>query len=275
MADKEPQLSTTLEMVATIYADLRENLNLRLFGRKTPVGEELSIARLCLEIAEYRSDLEYRLKIYDFRKNADNDPVYQTLFPNGEGSTRSPIRSFNKIFERKEGSSGKRFLSEIHLDSNSSNYCWARFATVKEACHILFVLEHEQQMARYPYTHTDSEVQHLLTATNRLPFSILDFSNEDYEKELKIENASEILAYLLLTGHDDVKIWREEYFALEPAKRDWFDFYPNADGKKVPRRYTELFTSDEKVIEPLLLRIQRALDPSPFDTVPDPFGSGE
>lgn len=261
---------TPLESVVEIYATLREAARLEFNTGSDGVPDFVSISRILTFLEGYRSDLEFKVKIYNFQKNRDTDEMHQSLF-SGNGTRSAPlIRSFNRIYERdRGGKDSKRFLSEIHLDTHT-NYCWARFATIKEACHVLFILEHENYSERYPYTHSDKDVRSLLKSIHTLPFSVLDFQNVDYSLGLKIENAAEMLAYLLLAGHDRIIQDRVSFRSLDTDDQDDFDFFPTADEYKSPRRYTELFISDEKIVGQFLDDVLQSLGSSAFDSVPAP-----
>lgn len=260
---------TALEAVVDIYATLKLAAESDLPSGFGGVLGQFSIQQILEFIEGYRSDIKYVLKIYDFNKNKENDEVYQTLFTNNGERGKPLVKSFNRIFSSEDTTGNKSFLSEIHLDLKS-NYCWSRFAILKEACHVLLMLDREERELEYPYANEASEVRDLLNSIHTLPFSVLDFDTDGYLLGLKIENAAELLAYLLLVGHDRIEEDRKQYLSQSTDDREQFDFYPIADLYKVPRRYTELFVADDRILEKIISDAQKAISNSAFDSVPAP-----
>ncbi len=269
------QTVTPLSAVVDIYSTLHANAKLEIFPGNEGTLEHASPSAILEFLEGYRNDIKYELKIYDFHEGQENDELYNALFNHNSKREEPLLRSFNKIY-KKSGGAFPEYVSEVHLDTHNK-YCWARFCTLKEACHILFIIEaHENKDTSppYPYTKDDEKVKDLLQATHTLPFSLLDFGTDGYPAYLKIENAAEVLAYFLMVGHEQIARDRLEFCSLKKEKRGIYDFLRIAKRYNVTRRYAETFFKDKFILREIIKNIEKATNVSAFDAVHAPPASG-
>lgn len=261
MADERISIAGIIDA----YVLLRENESLELLPGANLY--ELDVQHVLKFLQGYNHKISrFDFARFDFMDGHSDDPRYAVLFPDNEFRREvSPVKSFNII--RQISSEPDRYTSEIYVDSNN-NYCWRRFSVVKEACHVLFLSESDKIGINYPNTSTFDSVFRLIQTINTLPFSIYDFEDEKYSATLGIENAAEVLAFLLLCSHE--RLIDERKIAAERYKTDPFlvDYYAIADRYKVPRRYMELFLTED-TIGVLLDKIAERMH-SPFEVVPPP-----
>ena len=170
----------------------------------------------------YQENLKFELRVYNFSKGINSNEVYRALFGNEPAINNQNclVRSFNRVYYDAEKD---QYRSEIHLDTHN-NFCYARFAVVKEACHLFFTLSKSIEN-KYPFTSNEVEVFELLREISSSPFSLKDFDNDSYSSALKIENAAELLAYLLMVGDENLARDREAYFNLSREEHLTYDHF--------------------------------------------------
>jgi len=168
--------------------------------------------------------------------DAEADSVRRTFL----GPADRPLKSFNII-----GTDNDPKHCEILVDSNQTPV-WRRFAIAKEACHaILKSVAEAEQWGRegdgldpYPASIGDGEVLDLFRSLGAEPFSLGDFDGEYYNPKVKIENAAEALAFLLLVPWSAV---REERTRWEASGDRIHDFSIFAETHRIPQHYAEVF----------------------------------
>lgn len=144
--------------------------------------------------------------------------------------------------------------SEIYINSGLGlknqrilNDCWKRFCIVKEACQIVLRSYYTKNYTFYPDTNSAKKQTKLFHNLFKYLFSMQDFDNPDYPVSITVENASEIIAILLLYPIDKMMedlsiISNEEYLGVFDDK-----FYDIALSKKIPERYVRLFLTSPNI----------------------------
>lgn len=258
-----------LDDIVTAYATIMENALLELRPGTPHSMFELDMSSLLRFLEGYHGNVKFVLRRFDFRLGYDTDPIYQALAANEDDPTTetgpSPISSFTTINRTEEGG----YLSNIFVD-DSNNHCWTRFAILKEVCHTLLIIEHDDEKIEYTFSSQQEEIFFLAKEINTLPFSINDFEVEGYSPILTVENAAEVLAFLILCNVENLRRDHDSYESLSQEDKILFDYFPTADAYKVPKRYVELFLTNDLAGE-LLDRIEQSMgSTTPFDTAPPP-----
>ncbi|GLS78619.1 hypothetical protein GCM10007904_39560 [Oharaeibacter diazotrophicus] len=156
------------------------------------------------------------------------------------GPADRPLKSFNVI-----GLENDPKLCEILVDIGQSDV-WKRFAIAKEASHAILKsvaeAEHwgreDDGLDPYPATIGDGEILELFRSLGAEPFSLGDFDGEFYNPKVKIENAAEALAFLLLVPWSEV---RKERILWEASGEKIHDFSVFAEKHRIPQHYAEVF----------------------------------
>lgn len=128
------------------------------------------------------------------------------------------------------------------------NNCYYRFLVMKEAFHAILRLEFSRQNRPYPDANNSSEMLKTLEKLIFLPFAIIDFDDPDYEDDIKIENAAELLSLLILYPIDQIGIDRQQFLKGISGQPGDIDnptviatrTYEYAKSHLVPQRYVDL-----------------------------------
>ncbi len=128
------------------------------------------------------------------------------------------------------------------------NYCYYRFLVMKEAFHAILRLEFNRQNRDYPDANNSTEILKTLEKLVFLPFAIVDFDDPDYDDDIKIENAAQLLSLLILYPIDQIDNDRRKFlnsFAADQANIEdpaviATRTYEFAALHRVPQRYVDL-----------------------------------
>lgn len=170
------------------------------------------------------------------------------------GPADRPLKSLNVI-----GTENDPKLCEILVDSEQSAV-WKRFAIAKEACHAILKSvadaenwgSEDDGLDPYPATIGDGEILELFRSLGAEPFSLGDFDGEYYSPKVKIENAAEALAFLLLVPWSKVRDERTKWAASGDRIHDFSVF---AETHRIPQHYVEVF-----VVNPAAPRLDAMLE---------------
>lgn len=130
------------------------------------------------------------------------------------------------------------------------NRCYRRFLVMKEAFHAVLKVEFERKGKNHPDTAETGRWLKLAEKLVYLPFSLPDFDDPEYDDDLKIEHAAELLAIFILYPLDHIAADRKAFLAEGNPGKDGDDFedpevimaltLPYATNHRVPQRYVDL-----------------------------------
>jgi hypothetical protein len=128
------------------------------------------------------------------------------------------------------------------------NRCYRRFLVMKEAFHAILKMEFDRQGRVHPDTADTVKWLRLAEKMIYLPFGMPDFDDPDYDDDLKIEHAAELLAILILYPLDRMQSDRRSFLGeADGAASDIEDpeviaalTLQFATQYRVPQRYVDL-----------------------------------
>lgn len=251
-----------LEDVARMYAVLTEEMD-----RTTLPGQATTFPRGAKQTVSLLSRYcthRYQIEKDDFYTEEGVTAQLLEISP-----TDYDLYSACVIHDRPESDDGVSYpkrLVQIFLNTGESrresspvlNYCWGRFCLVKEACQAVLYEDRDKLGNEYPVTLTFQEVGTLMSRINNEPFSLWDFEDEKYGKELAIENAAELLASGLLFPFELALELQNSLLEKggELALRT-HNYFNIANEFKVPKRYVEVMIT-WKDLQSLVSDIERA-----------------
>jgi hypothetical protein len=136
------------------------------------------------------------------------------------------------------------------LDSGAPifNKCYRRFLAMKEAFHAILRLEFARRNDPYPDAADSVTILKTLEKLIYLPFAIIDFDNPEYDDDIKVENAAQLLAILILYPIEQINADRAQF--LEEFDGGDANFenpeiivtrsYEFAAKHRVPQRYVDM-----------------------------------
>lgn len=127
------------------------------------------------------------------------------------------------------------------------NYCYRRFLAIKEAFHVVLRFELIKEGRNYDYPDSN-QAKSMMPSIERLiflPFAIIDFDDPEYTDDVKIENAAELLAVLMLYPIEKIASDRNTFTAAVGAEFDDPTAIATstkafAELHKIPQRYVDL-----------------------------------
>ena len=187
--------------------------------------------------------------------NVEEVDFYEDLNEEHPLRTRD-FYSFVHIFDGAEKYAEIVINSHVLPDGRRLvNECWKRFSIVKEVCQVVIRQAFYDDGIEYPNTNNYLKAGSLFHNLVKYKFSIEDFDNDKYPSDVKVENAAEILAILLLYPIDKMVQDRALLSNGDQIQQNGnvifgiFDdgFYDIALRYKVPERYVRLFLTSSNL----------------------------
>lgn len=237
----------SFEDILDIYVTLEENI--QLDNLVAQHQKDVRDVRMLLDALQ--GFLNYNISVLevDFYKGLDSSQV---------GRSRD-FFSLIHIFSAESKSAEIAINSHILPDGAPLvNYCWRRFCTIKEACQIIIRAHFYENDIVYPDSVGEEKQSELLHNIFRYKFSIEDFESDKYPPDVKVENAAEILAILLLYPIEKMVVDKKDINSSNHFGVYNHAYFNIADRYKIPERYVDLFLSSEN-LDDIKLRVDEKL----------------
>lgn len=224
----------TYDDILRLAAELEEGY--RLF---CPPGRQDALIRDERDVLDALSSFSnHEFQIFEedlYAKNKDSDQSHNEAIE----PPSHDVFSICMLYETPTRRRAEIWINTFKTKSGPLvNRCWKRFCKTKEACQA--VIKHTFTKREWAYSASDSVTKTIVSVDDLLTkrFSFDDFQGTKYPFSVRIENAAELLAILLLYPIERMIADRRRIIdeVGEDSMRA-YDYFDTAERYLVPRRY--------------------------------------